>query len=183
MSSYQTLLKLHLKLMCRGDRMLYLYLASLITYVILKLYSFELVSGIFLVTCNVYLALLYGHDGRIKVFYQVLNVSEFKIHATKVLLIYLLSLLELISISALSDTKFQPVAFIAHFLTFYTAVLFFNYPNWAKLGATIVTFIAVDLLLSLFSPLIFTILIFLADTFFLFTTLNEQSGIKKTHSL
>lgn len=183
MSSYLTLLKLNVMLMCRGDRMLYLYFVSLIAYVAFRLNSFELVSQVFLTISNVYLALLYGHDRQMKVFYHVLSVSEFKIHSAKLFLIYFLSLIELFVVIVLSPKIDYAQLFVEHFLTFYAAMLFYNFPNWGKLVAIMGTFIAIDILLSLFSPVIISVLIVCATTALLLTILNEQTGFKKTHPL
>lgn len=161
------LMRLQLKLWTKGDKMLYFYLISLIAFVTFYILSYELLWKIFISLSNIYLVILYNHDKRLATFYRIVNIDSFKLHATKIGIIYGLSLLQLGILILINKEKYQSIVFLAHFLTFYTAVLFYNFPNWIKLLGFMVTFLAISIFLSIM-PLYVTALVILAiDTLIL----------------
>lgn len=165
--------------MTKGDRMLHFYLISIATFVLLKFYSFTLFWQIFLAISNVYLVLLYNRDSELNTFYKILNISEFKIHAAKISIVYVLSLLQLALLVTLSNEPYRLITFISHFLSFYTSSIFYNSLVWLKLLAIICAFIVISLILYI-SPLIpSSILIFAIITIIIIVKYNEHSGSRK----
>jgi hypothetical protein len=174
-----TLLRLQIKLMTKGDRILYFYIISIIAFVLLKFYSFTLLWQIFLAVSNVYLVLLYNRDAGLKTFYKILNISEFKIHSTKICIVYLLSLLQLILLIGFSNEPYRPITFIVHFLSFYTSIIFYNSPAWLKLFIIICAFVTINLILYLFPLALSSILIFIIVTIIIIGKHNEHSAKQK----
>lgn len=175
-----SLIKLQLKLWTKGDKMLYFYLISLIAFITFYILSYELLWKIFITLSNIYLAILYNRDSALTTFYRILNINFFKIHAAKISIIYLLSLLQLITFILLNKEGSLPIIFITHFLTFYTALLFYNFPNWVKLLCFMFTFLATSILLSI-TPLYATALTILAlDTLVLKNIINGKL-FKESH--
>jgi len=179
MTGFTTLLRLQIKLMTKGDRMLYFYLISIIAFVVLKFYSFSLLWQIFLAVSNVYLVLLYSRDADLEIFYKILNIGEFKIHATKICIVYLLSLLQLILLVTFSNEPYRPITFIVHFLTFYTSLIFYNFSAWLKLLIIICAFVILSLILYVFPLLPSSILIFIITTIIIIGKHNEHSARRK----
>ncbi len=176
------LMRLHLKLWTKGDKMLYFYLISVFTFIIFYILSYELLWKIFITLSNIYLVILYNRDRGLTTFYKILNIDSFKLHMTKVFIIYALSLLQLVLITLMSKEKSIPLIFITHFLTFYTTLLFCNFPNWIKLVCSMITFIAISIFLSI-TPLYVTALAILAIDTLVLINLTNGNLFKQSYSI
>ena len=148
-SNIFNLIKLQLKLWSKGDRMLFFYIGCLALIVIFYLLSYTFFWQILIVLSNIYLAILYIKDGNLAVFYRIVNVSLFEIHLAKVISIYCLSLLQLPIFILLNEEKINPTKIIAHFLAFYTILLFYNFPNWVKSLSFLFIFILFNITLPI----------------------------------
>lgn len=167
-----TLIRLQLRLWTKGDRMLYFYLISLFTFITFYILSYELLWKIFITLSNIYLVILYNRDMGLTTFYKILNIDSFKLHAAKAFIIYGLSLLQLLLFTLINNEGSLPITFITHFLTFYTTLLFYNFPNWIKLLCFTITFLAISIFLSI-APLYVTALTILAiDSLILINIIN-----------
>lgn len=179
MTDFSILLRLQTKLITKGDRILYFYLISIIAFALLKYYSFTLLWQIFIVVSNVYLVLLYSRDAHLEIFYKILNISRFKIHATKIFIVYILSLLQLVLFVALGDDTYRPITFIVHFLSFYTTVIFYSCAAWLKLLILICAFVILSIILYVFPLAASSILIFIIVTIIIIQKHNEHSARRK----
>lgn len=176
-----TLIRLQIKLMTKGDRMLYFYLISIISFKILNYHSFTLLWQIFLAISNLYLVLLYSRDADLKVFYKILNISKFKIHTAKICIIYLLSLLQIVLLVQFSNEPDRAIIFIVHFLSFYTSIILYKLSDLLKLIVLIGSFAIISLILYIFPLAPCTILIFVIVTLIIIREQNEPSERRKAN--
>lgn len=181
MSDFTILLRFQFKLITTGDRILYFYLISVISFVVLKFYSFTLLWHTFLAISNVYLLLLYSRDADLKVFYNIFTISKFKIHAAKISIMYLLSFLQLVLVVILSNESYQLISFIVHFLTFYTSIIFYDFSAWLKLLVFICAFVIISLILYVWPPVLCSVLIFIIATLIIIRIHNEQTARQKSN--
>lgn len=165
--------------MTTGDRILYFYLFSLISFIILKYYSFTFLWQIFLAISNIYLVLLYNRDANLKVFYNIFNISKFKIHTAKISIVYLLSLLQFVLLVLINNEHYRPIIFIVHFLSFYTTIIFYKVSDWLKLLALISVFAIISLILNVLPIAPSSIVIFIIVTLIIIRIYNEHSANRK----
>lgn len=166
--------RLQIKLWVKGDALFYVYLFSLVSFVFFYIVSVELLWQIFLLMSNLYLVMLYNRDIKLGIFYKLMNISEFKIHAVKVCITYVLSFIQLLVFVILTNKENQPILFITHFLSFYTILLFSNTKTWYKLVYFISIFTAISFMLSIFPMYITTIAMLIFVTFLLIPKFYES---------
>ncbi len=128
--------------------MIYFYLACLIGFIIFYSLSVEFMWVICITLSSVYLIILYNSDKDLHSFYRVLNIGNFRLHLAKVIIIYILSLLEIITVAVMVETRFRGIEILSHFLAFYAAILFFKFPDWLKLLSFISVYLLIDIILS-----------------------------------
>jgi len=178
-----SVIKLQIKLLTKRDRLLYFYIFSLVAFTTFKILSIDLLWQAFLTISNVYLVIMYGCDATLATFYKVLGIGDFKIHASKVIIIYFLSLLELIALSTFHPELSGPLPFISHFLSLYALLIFFSYPAWAKLLVFIAINVLVPVALATTPLYLSSISIFVMITLLLTYRINGNFSGRPTYSI
>lgn len=179
MNSFGTLLRLQIKLMTTGDRLLYFYLISVLSFVLFKFFSLPLLWQIFLAISNVYLVLLYNRDSDLTTFYCILNVNRFKIHAVKIFIIYQLSLVQLVLLLVAGNESPSLLIVVVHFLSFYASLTFSRMSAWLKLVSFICCFVTISLILRTTPVVISSTVIFGILSVVIILQYNEQSTCQK----
>lgn len=170
-------------LLTKGDRLLYFYLISLTASLAFYLSSLDFLWQVFITISNVYLIIIYGHDRALHTFYRILNIGEFSIHASKVVIIYGLSALQLIALAFMNAESKSVIMFVTHFLSFYAILIFFDKPGWVKLLLFVTIFVGISILLSATPLFVSFISIFVLVTILLRNRINGQISRRKSYSI
>ncbi len=171
-----SLIYLQFKLWSRGDRLLYFYLGCVSGFIFFYLYSIEFLWITALALSNIYLVLLYTYDKALHTFYNVLHIDEFKLHLAKVIGVYLLSLIEIIFLMVLVKKDNYTIDLIAHFLTFFTALLLFRFPNWLKILTFIMVLKGINYIVSITKIYLALVIVLLPVSLCLIIIYNERKS-------